>query len=73
MSETTPTRPPPPATPAPPSQTRTERVYQNGLVGLFDILGYQAFLEKNSPETAAEKVLDILLKLDEEMPQKLMK
>ncbi len=40
----------------------------NGLVGLFDILGYQTFLENNCPETAAEQVeavLNTLTTLDE--------
>lgn len=32
----------------------------NGLVGLFDILGYQTFLENNCPETAAERVEAVL-------------
>ena len=73
MSETTPSQPPPQATPALPSQTGTERVSQNGLVGFFDILGYQAFLEANTPETAAEKVLDTLPKLDKGMPDKMLK
>jgi len=47
------------------------------LVGLFDILGYQVFLDANPAETAAEnaaqKVLDTLVRLDEEMPQKMLK
>jgi hypothetical protein len=36
---------------------------QNGLIGFFDILGYQAFLENNPPETAADTVLAVLGKL----------
>jgi hypothetical protein len=51
-------------------------VTQDGLVGLFDILGYQEFLEKNSPETAAEivrSVLEKLIGLDNEMLLRMMK
>lgn len=33
---------------------------QNGLIGFFDILGYQSFLENNDAETAALEVLDII-------------
>jgi hypothetical protein len=77
MSETTPSQPPPPATPALPLQTSTELVHQNGLIGFFDILGYQEFLDANPAEPAAEnaaqKVLDALLRLDEEMSQKVLK
>jgi hypothetical protein len=45
---------------------------QNGLVGYFDILGYQAFLENNTPEEAAKKVINSLLKLDEKLPRKII-
>lgn len=54
----------------------TKRVCRkNGLVGLFDILGYRVFLEKNSPETAAEKVmavLNTLVSLSQKMPRKMV-
>jgi len=45
---------------------------KNGLVGLFDILGYRVFLEKNNPEDAAKEVMTVLRKLlglPENMPQ----
>jgi hypothetical protein len=45
---------------------------QSGFIGYFDILGYQAFLENNSPEVAAERVLGTLLKLDQDTPSKLL-
>ncbi len=72
MSETITTQPPPPPI-ATPSETSTKLVSQDGLVGLFDILGYQVFLDNNTPETAAEKVLSTLVKLEEEMPQNLLR
>ncbi len=34
-----------------------------GLVGFFDILGYQNLLEQNEPEVIAEEVLPILIGL----------
>src|ERR1700677_431636 len=32
----------------------------NGLIGFFDILGYQSFLENNSAADSAEKVLKLI-------------
>lgn len=37
---------------------------QSGLVGFFDILGYQNLLEKNEPEDMAQSVLPILTHID---------
>jgi hypothetical protein len=36
---------------------------KTGLVAFFDILGYQNFLERNEPETAAEKIAEFMKKL----------
>jgi hypothetical protein len=33
---------------------------QDGLIGFFDILGYQSFLENNDPESAAAEVLTVI-------------
>jgi hypothetical protein len=49
---------------------------RTGLSAFFDILGYQEFLENNSPETAAENVrsvLDKLVGLKDEMLVQMMK
>src|SRR5882757_5348142 len=43
-----------------------------GFIGYFDILGYQVFLENNSPEHAANHILSSLLKLEEEVPKQLL-
>lgn len=37
-----------------------ETKIQNGLVGFFDILGYQSFLENNDAEIATSKIIDII-------------
>jgi hypothetical protein len=37
-----------------------ETQIQNGLVGFFDILGYQTFLENNDVETATSEVINII-------------
>ncbi len=42
---------------------------QNGLIGYFDILGYQAFLENNPPERAANQILASLLTIEKEVPE----
>ncbi len=39
---------------------------KTGLIGFFDILGYQNLLERNEPETIAEEVLPILTNIDSE-------
>ena len=41
---------------------------QEGIIGFFDILGYQSFLQNNSAEYAAKEVLGTLTNLDEQIP-----
>jgi hypothetical protein len=38
-----------------------------GLVGLFDVLGYQNILERNEPEFIAEKVMPVMLNVDSDV------
>jgi len=45
---------------------------KEGIVGFFDILGYQSFLQNNSPEYAAKEVFSTLTHLDKEIPQRLL-
>lgn len=45
---------------------------QYGLVGFFDILGYQPFLENNSARTAVEPVLNFLLNLEDSIPTNIL-
>lgn len=45
---------------------------KTGLIGFFDILGYQNLLERNEPETIAEEVLPILTKIGEQVTNKLI-
>jgi hypothetical protein len=44
---------------------------QNGLIGFFDILGYQNLLEKNEPEDIADKVIPILENIKSTVPEKM--
>lgn len=44
----------------------------NGLIGFFDILGYQSFLENNDAETAASEVLDTINNIDTRVSSGLM-
>jgi len=43
---------------------------KTGLIGFFDILGYQNLLEKNEPEKIAENVIPILTSINEEVIKK---
>lgn len=43
-----------------------------GFVGYFDILGYQTFLENNSPEIAAQIILNTILRLEQDMPREML-
>jgi len=43
----------------------TDIIPMNGIVGVFDILGYQSFLENNEPEQAAREVLGTLSRVDQ--------
>ena len=43
---------------------------KEGLVGFFDILGYQNLLERNEPEKIAEDVLPILTNIGERVVNK---
>src|SRR5437870_1541319 len=45
---------------------------EHGLIGLFDILGYQNFLKNNSAKEAAESALSSLAKLDTDLPKQLL-
>ena len=42
--------------------------FQAGLVGLFDILGYQSFLENNRGRAGVEPVFNFFLNLEETVP-----
>jgi hypothetical protein len=44
---------------------------KTGLIGFFDILGYQNLLERNEPETIAKEVMPILTSIGERIPKAL--
>src|SRR5437868_15171182 len=41
----------------------------SGVVGMFDILGYQNFVDNNSVEISARTILKIIASLENEVPQ----
>ncbi len=45
----------------------------NGLIGFFDILGYQSFLKNNSATESALKVLEIITGVPDEVREKIAK
>lgn len=42
---------------------------KEGIIGFFDILGYQSFLQNNSAEYAAKEVFSTLTNLDKKIPE----
>jgi hypothetical protein len=50
-----------------------KRQSQLGMVGFFDILGFQSFLENNEPEDAAEQVLKAIVEIPKVVPEELAK
>lgn len=45
---------------------------QYGLIGFFDILGYQKLLENNGVDVVTKEVLEILLNLDKHIPKEIV-
>lgn len=44
-----------------------------GIIGFFDILGYQSFIQNNEPETAAHEVLNTLIGIDKKVMEYIAK
>ena len=51
-----------------------DRKSQSGIIGFFDILGYQSFMENNEnvAGATAEKVLNFMVNLENNIPERIL-